>query len=679
MSNQLRFIKQRSTRWFDERKEFRLTGSKLFEGLGLDSLKNLQKHHDKVVKKKDVEERIPAEIQTRMDHGTLSEIHAVATLVSKVLPIYYPNTKYIEEGAFKLTHDGKPFILVSPDESIGQFEQEIATEAPVPMLSCEFKCPFPNEYSVPVHYDIPVRYIPQILAEMASTQTDNLIYLSWTEKSSTVFRAKFDEELWGMMMTEAITLYGNESPRRPTRVSENAKEIKQKMLTYRQTCEDFLCEIPSVKCTTSGISQTNTETPYVYPLPFMRDYTHSEPDMIMVLSEAASLIKESYQICRRKATEVVVWLLSDTERIWHPEMPHSVPTAYAMKGYSLSVNIMRSMHDNILQVCSDYGLNITCSCFDGQWIKLGTRNEDDKPLTLLQLQKENITDDAQGTDETFDRLACLPDEALDALIDSGESLALITELTEGEEVNTIPVEQTEEDVLVHKDPITQGIRHQVPNTVYETILANMINHQKLSVKRKWKDKDGLGVKSAINDVQKLQKFTHDELNVVIEETIILQKKLGIVIKKSYTTKEKTNAISRLLSTGEQVDLARTVKKMLTLKEFALKILKINSKINGKTIPKQLLNTLHATLTYPVEHEKWIKSSLFSKKLTIKDVGHTEIFSYPSKSTQREKLEHICVDAHHLLVNLRVKVCKDGLRCIRKEAWHAVAQEREIIS
>ena len=41
---------------------------------------------------------------------------------------------------------------------------------------------------------------------------------------------------------------------------------------------------------------------------------------------------------------------------------------------------------------------------------------------------------------------------------------------------------------------------------------------------------------------------------------------------------------------------------------------------------------------------------------------------------------MCVDAHHLLVNLRVKVCKDGLTGIRKEAWHKVAEEdRNIIS
>ena len=40
---------------------------------------------------------------------------------------------------------------------------------------------------------------------------------------------------------------------------------------------------------------------------------------------------------------------------------------------------------------------------------------------------------------------------------------------------------------------------------------------------------------------------------------------------------------------------------------------------------------------------------------------------------------MCIDAHHLIVNLRVKVCKDGLKGIQKEAWHSVAENREIIS
>ncbi|VDI46739.1 Hypothetical predicted protein [Mytilus galloprovincialis] len=157
IGDDLRFVKQRSPLWFENRNGFRLTGSKIFEGLGLDSLKNLQKHHDKVIRKKDVQENISEIVQERMDHGTKSEIHAIATLTSKVLPVYYPDMKYFEEGAFHIKHDGKPFILVSPDGSIGQLEVGTAHEQTVPVLSCEFKCPFPNENTIPVHYTIPTR------------------------------------------------------------------------------------------------------------------------------------------------------------------------------------------------------------------------------------------------------------------------------------------------------------------------------------------------------------------------------------------------------------------------------------------------------------------------------------------------------------------------------------------
>lgn len=63
------------------------------------------------------------------------------------------------------------------------------------------------------------RYIPQILGEMASTHTYNIIYLSRSAESVTVFRAKFDGDLWEIMMNEAIALYGQTIPKRPTHVS----------------------------------------------------------------------------------------------------------------------------------------------------------------------------------------------------------------------------------------------------------------------------------------------------------------------------------------------------------------------------------------------------------------------------------------------------------------------------
>jgi hypothetical protein len=71
----------------NEEVTLRLQRSKISEAIGLETLKNLQKHYDKVVRNIKVDENISEEIQRRMDHGTKSEINAAATLdiTSKVL------------------------------------------------------------------------------------------------------------------------------------------------------------------------------------------------------------------------------------------------------------------------------------------------------------------------------------------------------------------------------------------------------------------------------------------------------------------------------------------------------------------------------------------------------------------------------------------------------------------
>ncbi|XP_076094128.1 uncharacterized protein LOC143064860 [Mytilus galloprovincialis] len=189
-TDDIRYIKQRTEKWFTKRKNFKLTGSKLYEGLGLDTLKGLQKHFDKVVRNIEIDEEISDEVRKRMEHGTQSEIHAVATLTGKVLPFFSPGLKYIEEGAHVISVEAEPFILVSPDGSVGHINMESGGSpfVPNPLYGCEFKCPSAADFKTPVHYEIPIRYIPQVLSEMVCLKTDKLWYLCWTEESSTIIR-----------------------------------------------------------------------------------------------------------------------------------------------------------------------------------------------------------------------------------------------------------------------------------------------------------------------------------------------------------------------------------------------------------------------------------------------------------------------------------------------------------
>ena len=74
-----------------------MTGSTANSALGLDTLKRQKDHFDNVVDGK--RKREPdAEKKRRMEFGTQHEIDAIVTVVSKVIPFFYPRLSYFEEG-----------------------------------------------------------------------------------------------------------------------------------------------------------------------------------------------------------------------------------------------------------------------------------------------------------------------------------------------------------------------------------------------------------------------------------------------------------------------------------------------------------------------------------------------------------------------------------------------------
>jgi myosin-crossreactive antigen len=48
---------------------------------------------------------IAEEVRERMIHGTKHEIDAIATIVAKVLPVYFPNKVFVEEGCYVIPGD----------------------------------------------------------------------------------------------------------------------------------------------------------------------------------------------------------------------------------------------------------------------------------------------------------------------------------------------------------------------------------------------------------------------------------------------------------------------------------------------------------------------------------------------------------------------------------------------
>ena len=85
--------------WFQLRNEARITGSTIYNGIGLDTLRKQKEHYNEFIKDLPPKEH-SADVKAYMRYGTDNEIHGVATLTGIFTPAFMPPCcKFIEDGA----------------------------------------------------------------------------------------------------------------------------------------------------------------------------------------------------------------------------------------------------------------------------------------------------------------------------------------------------------------------------------------------------------------------------------------------------------------------------------------------------------------------------------------------------------------------------------------------------
>ena len=807
----IRFIKQRSRQWHALRSKFRITGSTLYVALGLETLSKQQAHVDKLSQsnsgeneeaysgngQQEIESNSTSNIY--MEYGTNNECNALATLAGCVLPAFFPSCMYYEEGVHTISVNQKELILVSPDGSLSldRISDDKVT-APKPLLAVEVKCPYPQDYKLPVHYEIPVRYVTQLLAEMASLCVTKLIYLSWSPDSSTVFIVTFHDELWREILSAVENLYGGDNPKKLTRVNEQCRHLREGVKKFLETNVEFLCEVPSLTTKQAYIEHSLLKHPYRFaeePTKATKMSLSSSEENLIKLKSA---LQEAFQLSRKKATEVVVWMLSDVDRLWKSEVPHALPVCYAMQGYSLPVDTMRKMMNDVLQACYDHGIHIACTCFDGQWIKLANRSSTNKPLTLIQLRRDIWENNwAKSKDELVETLAEMPmiarpffhDGNIDVYCDgmaafyqhfsgntatdggpllcenteenyafvntlSTEAIMIIQSNTDLSEAtaeretrsvveNTDPVTRTSSRFAAHEDdsesarPQNIGIPSPCENELRE-ILSRLQAHSNKNVATRWLTRNVASVQNSVTNVSETAKLTVAELDVIIaiaeefkkktlysllqllkghndntmsmkwqsrdcshlasclanrvnmteDEVVVVghamgwyRKRSAVSVKKSWNKTEKVNAVSKLFGDGQLIEKERYISvKNASLKEQAAR--RVANQRSGirQALSKYSICTLVCVLSYKEERDKWERSSTVAYPMKIGETDdEIKWFSYPEFSTERQQIEPKCLDGHHLLTNLRIKVCKDGLTGygLSSKAWKSASESGAI--
>lgn len=150
----------------------------------------------------------------------------------------------------------------------------------------------------------------------------------------------------------------------------------------------FKKEVKSVTGQVCPISSGSVEAPYCDHKERSKSCTLCVDDVLQLIFESQAVFNESYKLPRKRATEFLGFLLSDLDRnVSHNDL-YSLPIAFGMKGHSLPCKILREMIEHVLYACSKAGLYVPVCSFDGQWYRIAVRDQNEFPLTLLQLQKD---------------------------------------------------------------------------------------------------------------------------------------------------------------------------------------------------------------------------------------------------------------------------------------------------
>lgn len=158
-----------------------------------------------------------------------------------------------------------------------------------------------------------------------------------------------------------------------------------------ETNIEFLGEFPS----TVGVPCSHQKPNNIFEGRFCHQPRHREVEKFPKLevlrtyiNKCANALESAHNIAKPVASEILMFILSDLDRMFHPEQPHAFPVCYGMKGYSLKTETLRNMIFHVLDEWHRRDMHVPVISFDGQWYRLLVRDSNGRPLTKLQLQKD---------------------------------------------------------------------------------------------------------------------------------------------------------------------------------------------------------------------------------------------------------------------------------------------------
>ena len=286
------------------------------------------------------------------------------------------------------TDDNENFTMVSSDgllkcvENCGNGQCENAVEVPIGPLALEIKSrysPIENKELMPLNYTPPVYNLCQLMAEMKILDTNTLWFVSSSPQSVALYILDFDDKIWSILWETSKDIYDAKEISEPNTLPGNVSELKCKMEKFIDKTSIIAAEVPLFKCQDNEMysNMANVRNPAYrfrknYPLTNIRDTNIQQINtrILECCTRSVKLIREANDMCRRKATELLLFVLTDIDREFNKDKPAAVPIAYALKGESICLDTTRKMVNDVRNYLHEQKCKVLVEAYDGQWAGL---------------------------------------------------------------------------------------------------------------------------------------------------------------------------------------------------------------------------------------------------------------------------------------------------------------------
>ena len=104
----------------------------------------------------------------------------------------------------------------------------------------------------------------------------------------------------------------------------------------------------------------------------------------LIADEAELLLQKIHNVLRLQATELLVFMISDKDKLQDSSAPNSMPLAYALKGRCLSNSKLRYLINKVRNKLHKRKIKVLCEMYDGQWQYTLMHDEESNPLKQIE-------------------------------------------------------------------------------------------------------------------------------------------------------------------------------------------------------------------------------------------------------------------------------------------------------